>query len=135
MTVKMFNKSLSTRESVINWFKHQHNEINVMNKGRALSDIEVELLYKDTPFDYNKFHELVNYFFKRVVAGLIDRRVFIHWMLMTFKIFPCSKWKTYAATYFTTNDIEQKGYLDDNLLKSWLDNFFKGLGMPGVSSS
>lgn len=133
MNVKMFNKSLSTRQSVINWFKTQHNEINIINNGRVFTDAEVDRLYKDTPFDYKIFHELVDYFYKRVVSGQINRRIFIHWMLMTFKIFPCMTWKMYATTYFLNNDIEQNINLDDNLLKSWLDKLFAGLGMPSVS--
>ncbi len=133
MNLKMFSKSIATRQSVIGWFRTQHNEINQNNKKRVLSDAEVDSLYQNTQFDYKSFHFLISYLFKRVVSGQIARTVFIHWFLITFKIFPCPVWKSYAINYFLNNDIELNRQLDDQLVKTWLDRFFQGLGMPSIS--
>jgi len=133
MNIKKFSKCLSTGQSVIAWLRSQHNEINELNKKRVLSDMEIDALYQRTPFDYKSFHFLINYLFKRIVSGHINRTVFIHWFLMTFKIFPCPVWKSYAINYFLQNDIEQNRQLDDATVKTWVDRFFQGVGMPALT--
>jgi hypothetical protein len=133
MKVKVFSKSIATRQSTVAWFRTLHNEINETNKKRVLSDMEIDALYKNTLFDYKSVHFLINYLYNRVVSGHINRIVFIHWFLMTLKIFPCPVWKSFAINYFLTNDIEQNRQLDDHVVKTWLDRFFQGVGMPAIS--
>lgn len=127
MSMKLLNRNLSTRQSVIDWFKNQHNDVNLMNRGRVYQGFEVDLLYQNTPFNHDYFVELLNYFFNRMVSGEITRKVFIHWVLMTFKLHPCPNCKIMAVNYFLRNDIENLPNLDDAIVKRWIDGLIANI--------
>jgi hypothetical protein len=124
MNTKLLNRNLSSRQSVVEWFKNQHNDVNLMNRGRVYQGFEIDQMYEKTPFQHNYFKELIDYLFNRVISGEVNRKVFIHWVLMTFKIHPCPSCKTLGAQYFLKNDIEHSSYFNDDIVKKWLDGLF-----------
>lgn len=127
MSIKLLNQNLSTRQSVINWFKNQHNDVNLMNRGRVYQDFEIDLLYQNTPFNHDYFIELLHYFSNRIVSGKITAKVFIHWILMTFKLHPCDKCKMLAINYFLRNDIENLTNIDNSVVKRWIDGLISNI--------
>ena len=124
MSMKLLNRNLGSRQSIIEWFKNQHNDVNLMNRGRVYQGFEVDQLYEKTQFQHNYFKELIDYMYNRVVSGEVNRKVFIHWVLMTFKLHPCPSCKSLSAAYFFKNDIEHSAYFDDTVVKKWLDGLY-----------
>jgi hypothetical protein len=128
ISIKLLNRSVSSRQSIIDWFKTQHNDINIMNKGRVYHGYEIDLLYNNTPFNHDLFKELVYYLFERVTKGEIIGKYFVHWILITYKLFPCNICKSLAAQYFLNNDIERPGILLNNSnIQIWLNGLMQNI--------
>jgi hypothetical protein len=128
MNMKLLNRNLATRQNVIDWFNGQHNDINIMNKRRIYHSYELDPLYSNTSFNHDYFSELLNYLYDRAVYGEINRKSFIHWVLMTYRFFPCEICKIQATHFFLKNDIELSyTILNDTIIRQWIDGLVRSI--------
>ena len=119
--------NLENTQLLIDWFKNLHNQINVSNGKRIYTGFELDMLYENTPFNHNCLNELIVYLFRLTEANIIDKGVFIYWILTTYKIHPCKICKANSAQYFVVNDISKYNWNDSLVLNNWL------LGLINIS--
>lgn len=126
--IKLLNRNLSNRQNVIDWFTRQHNDINIMNKHRIYHSSELDLLYSNTAFNHEYFLELLNYLCDRAIYGEINKKSFIHWVLLTYRFFPCEICKLQATPFFLKNDIEHCCIvLNDTIIRQWIDGLIRSI--------
>lgn len=131
MDIKFLHKNLNTRNEVIDWFRNLHNDVNLTKSGRVYQGFEVDMLYSGSEFNHEYFNQLLDYFYNLVSWNEIDRRAFIHWVLITFKVHPCQHCRLLSEQYFARNDIEKMAYHDNNILRGWLDGVKKYITQRG----
>jgi len=123
---KLLNRYIYNKQSIIDWFNWQHNDINIINKGRVYQGFEIDLLYNNTDFNHEFVKELIYYLYERMVYGDISRQSFVHWIIITYKLFPCNVCKSISAQYLLNNDIEAPGIVMDNSnIQIWLNGLFQ----------
>jgi hypothetical protein len=101
---------------MIDWFRIQHNNVNISHNRKQYSLDEVLSIYH-TPFDRRILSELINYFYLLVVDGELDRENVVKWILIFFKLYDYPT----MSEYFRLNSLERINYRDNNVLRSWLD--------------
>ena len=125
MTLKSLQNNLSNRQQVIEWFRVQHNDVNTLNNKRIYTGFEVDFLYQNNEFKHDYFWELVTYLKHLVFRNGIERKAFVHWVLLTYYIHPCEKCRELCRVYIKNNDIEKKNYFDNKILDDWLNGIFQ----------
>jgi len=118
---KLLDRNLNTRQEVIDWFRNQHNDVNIGNNRRIYQGFEVDYLYNGVEFNHEYFFELLDYLYRLVVVSKeINRVSFIRWILFTYKIHPCVHCRISSERFLLKNNIEKLKYSDNNVLKNWL---------------
>jgi hypothetical protein len=112
--------NLENRNQVVDWFKAQHNEINIINGSRVYQGFEVDALYKNTDFDNTKFNELVIYLLNKVKINELDKEVFLRWFLYTIKFFPDETTKNKIYIFIEHFDISKYNWKDYIILNNWI---------------
>lgn len=118
---KLLSRNLNTRQEVIDWFRDLHNDINISNSKRVYQGFEVDYLYGGSEFNHLSFHQLLDYLYNLVTYNEVDRRAFIHWVLLTYKLHPCQHCRIQGEHYFKRNDIEKLRFTDNAVLKGWVE--------------
>jgi hypothetical protein len=114
------NLNLENRQLLIDWLKNLHNQINVTNGKRVYTGFELDMLYENDSFNHNYIDELILYLFHLTNNNIIDKGVFIYWILTTYKIHPCKITKINSAQYFLLYDISKYDWKNTNVLKNWI---------------
>jgi hypothetical protein len=123
---KLLIRNLSSRKLIIDWFNTQHNDINVLKRTRIYQTFELDLLYNNSSFNHDYFKELVIYLYERIIYGEITYKSFIHWLIITYKLFPCILCNSLAKNYFLNNDIERLGIVPNNsIILQWINGLFE----------
>lgn len=112
--------NLENRQLLIDWFKNLHNQINLSNGKRVYTGFELDMLYEQTNFNHNYFNELIIYLNYLANANIIEKSVFIYWILTTYKIHPCEICKLNSRYYFVQNDISKMDWLNKDILQNWV---------------
>jgi hypothetical protein len=112
--------NLENRQLLIDWFKNLHNKINVSNGKRIYTGFELDMLYGNSAFDHSSFFELILYILDLVMNDVIEKGVFIYWVLTTFKIHPCKICKMNSSKYFIANDISKLDWNNSSVLNIWM---------------
>ena len=121
MNNKLLHRNLETRQQVIDWFRTLHNDINLLNGSRIYQGFEVDQLYEKTPFEHAKLIELIYYLIKVVLTIDIDRRILLHWLIMTYEIHPCNKCRCIAKDYFARFNIRKYNIMDNKVMVEWIE--------------
>jgi hypothetical protein len=116
---KSLRFNLDNKQQVIDWFKSQHNDVNIVNGQRIYQGFEVDALYLNSDFDHKKFIELVNYLLKLVKHGEIAPRLFLEWLLLSMKLFPCEKCRKITDSVLIHYDISKYDWRDYTVLEEW----------------
>ena len=126
INTKLLNRYIYNKQSIIDWFNGQHNDINIINKGRMYQRFEIDLLYHNTDYNHEFVKELIYYLYERMVYGEISRQSFVHWIIITYKLCPCNICKSLSAQYLLNNDIEAPGIVMDNsTIQIWINGLFQ----------
>jgi hypothetical protein len=112
--------NLENRQLLIDWFKNLHNQINISNGKRVYNGFELDMLYGVPHFNHLYFNELIMYLYYLSSNNIIEKSVFIYWILTTYKIHPCDICKKESIYYFTQNDISKSTWQNNDILKTWV---------------
>jgi hypothetical protein len=121
MNLRPIRFSLHSRSTLIEWLRKLHNNINVENKKRLYSLLELDIMYGTIEFNHNLFHECIDYMFEVVLSNQLHRQIFLYWMIMTYNIHPCPECKINGMIFIQNNPFENINYMDNTILKAWID--------------
>ena len=121
--------NLENKQLLIDWFKNLHNNINVSNGKRIYTGFELDMLYENVSFNHDNLNELILYILQLTENNIIDKGVFIYWILTTYKIHPCKICKMNSVQYFIINDISKYDWKNITVLKKWI------IGLINITSN